>query len=138
MNQPTAVHPIDIVLQAFAQGDADTLLRHIDDKIDFRIDHYQDDTDVSWQRAESKQELVQLLQRLGTEVFPKGTRIVSTSSTPLGGDWVITQLRQQFYYGVQERMVDSQTWIVSHSSQGRCDYFREIVGTVQLLETAPA
>lgn len=138
MNQQTTVHPIDTVLQAFARGDAETLLRHIDEQIDFRIDHYRDETDVSWQRAHDRQGLVQVLQRLGQEVFPKGTRIVSATSTALGGDWVVTQLRQQFHYGLQDRMVDSRSCIISHSSEGRCDYFRETVATVEALEGAAA
>lgn len=130
MNAKITTYPIDAVLSAFAGGDVENLLRHIDDQIDFRIDHYQDEADISWQKAADKAGLIQVLQRLAAEVFPQGTRILSTSSTPLGNDWVITKLHQQFYYGVQDQEVDSLTWIVSHSEEGRVDYFRETVTNV--------
>lgn len=35
-------------------------------------------------------------------------------------------------------MVDSRSCIISHSSEGRCDYFRETVATVDALEGAAA
>ncbi|OGB21534.1 MAG: hypothetical protein A3I66_00160 [Burkholderiales bacterium RIFCSPLOWO2_02_FULL_57_36] len=136
MNQHMETGTIDTILRAFEQGDIATLVNHIDDNIDFRIDHYQDATDVNWQKAANKTELLALLQRLGTEVFPKGTKMIEVSSTHLGGHWVITKLHQQFYYGVQAQMVDSETWIVSHSKAGKCDYFRETVTNVLPLAAA--
>lgn len=126
---------IDTILRAFEKGDVATLLDHIDDNIDFRIDHYRDEADVSWQKAAGRGELLALLQRLGTEIFPKGTRMLAVSSNPLGGGWVLTKLQQQFYYGVQQQNVDSATWIISHSKDGKCDYFRETVANVLPMTT---
>ena len=125
-----ATHPIDQVLTAFAQGDVPTLLNVIADDVDFRIDHYRDDADTSWQVARSKAELLAVLQRLATEVFPRGTAIVRTHSQDLGNDWVLTQFHQRFFYAVQQRDVESVTWITSHSQGGQLDYFRETVTTI--------
>jgi hypothetical protein len=87
----TMPYPIDHVLNAFAAGDVPTLLAHIDDGVDFRIDHYRDTADVSWQQAKDKAGLLAVLQRLAAEVFPRGTQIVQTESQALGGDWVLTR-----------------------------------------------
>ena len=126
----TAATPIDHVLNAFAAGDVPTLLAHIDDGVDFRIDHYRDTADVSWQQAKDKAGLLAVLQRLAAEVFPRGTQIVQTESQALGDDWVLTRFHQRFFYAVQQREEESVTWIVSHSVQGRLDYFRETVTTI--------
>ena len=126
----TAAMPIDHVLNAFAAGDVPTLLAHIDDGVDFRIDHYRDTADVSWQQAKDKAGLLAVLQRLAAEVFPRGTQIVQTESQALGDDWVLTRFHQRFFYAVQQREEESVTWIVSHSVQGRLDYFRETVTTI--------
>ncbi len=129
--RPTPTHsPIDRVLAAFEKGDVPTLLGSIADDIDFRIDHYRDDADTAWQVARNKAELMTVVQRLGPEVFPQGTHIVHTHSQDLGNDWVITQLHQRFIYAVQQREVESVTWIVSHSQNGQVDYFRETVTTI--------
>lgn len=125
-----ATHPIDQVLKAFAQGDVPTLLNVIADDVDFRIDHYRDDADTSWQVARSKAALLAVLQRLGAEVFPRGTAIVRTHSQDLGNGWVLTQFHQRFFYAVQQRDVESVTWITSHSQGGQLDYFRETVTTI--------
>ena len=127
---PLATHPIDHVLMAFAQGDVPTLLNVIADDVDFRIDHYRDDADTSWQVARSKAELLAVLQRLGAEVFPRGTAIVRTHSQDLGNGWVLTQFHQRFFYAVQQRDVESVTWITSHSQGGQLDSFRETVTTI--------
>ena len=127
---PLATHPIDQVLMAFAQGDVPTLLNVIADDVDFRIDHYRDDADTSWQVARSKAELLAVLQRLGAEVFPRGTAIVRTHSQDLGNGWVLTQFHQRFFYAVQQRDVESVTWITSNSQGGQLDYFRETVTTI--------
>ena len=127
---PLATHPIDQVLMAFAQGDVPTLLNVIADDVDFRIDHYRDDADTSWQVARGKAELLAVLQRLGAEVFPRGTAIVRTHSQDLGNGWVLTQFHQRFFYAVQQRDVESVTWITSHSQGGQLDYFRETVTTI--------
>jgi len=126
----TTRHPIDHVLAAFAAGDVPRLLAHIDDAVDFRIDHYRDAADVSWQQAQGKAGLLAVLQRLAAEVFPRGTRIVETESQTLGNGWVLTRFHQRFFYAVQQREVESLTWIVSHAVQGRLDYFRETVTTI--------
>ena len=133
-----ALHAIDHVLSAFAQGDVPRLLALIADDVDFRIDHYRDDADTSWQVARSKAELLAVLQRLATEVFPRGTAIVHTHSQDLGNGWVLTQFHQRFFYAVQEREVESLTWIVSHSQDGLLDYFRETVTTINPLGTKVA
>lgn len=125
-----ATHPIDQVLAAFAQGDVPTLLNVIADDVDFRIDHYRDDADTSWQVAGNKAELLAVLQRLGAEVFPRGTAIVRTHSQDLGNGWVLTQFHQRFFYAIQQREVESVTWITSHSQGGQLDYFRETVTTI--------
>lgn len=130
MHTATMPYPIDHVLNAFAAGDVPTLLAHIDDGVDFRIDHYRDTADVSWQQAKDKTGLLAVLQRLAAEVFPRGTQIVQTESQALGDDWVLTRFHQRFFYAVQQREVESVTWIVSHSVQGRLDYFRETVTTI--------
>ena len=127
---PPATPPIDHVLMAFAQGDVPTLLNVIADDVDFRIDHYRDDADTSWQVARSKAELLAVLQRLGAEVFPRGTAIVRTHSQDLGNGWVLTQFHQRFFYAVQQRDVESVTWITSHSQGGQLDSFRETVTTI--------
>jgi hypothetical protein len=126
----TTNFPIDRVLAAFEKGDVPTLLGSVADDLDFRIDHYRDDADTSWQVARNQADLLAVLQRLGTEIFPQGTRIVHTHSQPLGDDWVMTQLSQRFFYGVQQREVESLTWILSHSQNGQLDYFRETVTTI--------
>jgi len=126
----TATPPINHVLHAFAAGDVPTLLAHIADDVDFRIDHYRDDADTSWQVASSKAGLLGVLQRLATEVFPQGTRLIEAESRELGSDWVLTRFHQQFFYAVQQREVASQTWILSHSVNGQLDYFRETVTTI--------
>lgn len=136
MLMQTETETIDTLLRAFERGDGASLFGLIDDNIDFRIDHYQDETDVAWQKATNKADMLALLQRLGTEVFPKGTKMLEVSSNPLGGGWVLTKLHQQFYYGMQAQDVESVTWIISHSKDGRCDYFRETVTSV--LPLAPA
>jgi len=127
---PTTNFPIDRVLAAFEKGDVPTLLGSVADDMDFRIDHYRDDADTSWQVARNKADLLAVVQRLGTEIFPRGTKILHTHSQPLGNDWVITQFHQRFFYAVQQREVESLTWIVSHSQNGQLDYFRETVTTI--------
>lgn len=126
----TAASPaIDLAMQAFASGDVAALLARISDDVDFRIDHYQDDTDNAWQRGTSKAELMGVLQRLAAEVFPRGTRVLRLHSQPLGNGWALTRFEHQFFYGVQQRDVQSLTWILSHTRDGQIDYFRENVTT---------
>lgn len=123
-------HPIEHVLQAFAAGDVPSLLAHVADDIDLRIDHYRDDADTRWQVAQGKPALLGVLQRLAIEVFPQGTHMLGTSSQALGDDWVLTRFHQRFFYAVTQQEVTSQTWILSHSVKGQVDYFRETVTTI--------
>ena len=62
--------------------------------------------------------------------FPRGTKILHTHSQPLGNDWVLTHFHQRFFYAVQQREVESVTWITSHSQNGQVDYVRETVTTI--------
>ncbi|RQO83242.1 hypothetical protein [Acidovorax sp. FJL06] len=127
---PPLAFPIDRVLAAFEQQDVPTLLATVSDDVDFRIDHYRDDADTGWQIAHNKADLMAVVQRLGAEVFPRGTKILHTHSQPLGNDWILTQFHQRFFYAVQQREVESVTWITSHSQNGQVDYFRETVTTI--------
>ena len=127
---PPLTFPIDRVLAAFEQQDVPTLLATIADDVDFRIDHYRDGADTSWQIARNKAEAMAVVQRLGTEVFPRGTKILHTHSQHLGNDWVLTHFHQRFFYAVQQREVESVTWITSHSRDGQVDYFRETVTAI--------
>ncbi|MES2610551.1 MAG: hypothetical protein V4679_09960 [Pseudomonadota bacterium] len=126
----TPTYPIDRVIAAFAHGDMPMLLAHVAEGVDLRIDHYQDGADTSWQLAKDKTGLLAVLQRLAVEVFPRGTQILHTHSQPLGNDWVLTQFHQRFFYAVQQREVESLTWIMSHSVAGQVDFFRETVTTI--------
>ena len=127
---PSLIFPIDRVLTAFEQQDVHTLLATIADDVDFRIDHYRDAADVAWQQAQGKGSVLAVLQRLAAEIFPRGTQILRAHSQALGDGWVLTQFHQRFYYGVEQRDVESQTWIMSHSRDGLLDYFRETVATI--------
>lgn len=129
-NPATPTYPIDHVIAAFARGDVPTLLACVADDLDLRIEHYRDAADASWQTARDKQGLIAVLQRMAVEVFPRGTQVLHTHSQPLGNDWVLTQLHQRFFYAVQQREVESLTWIVSHSLAGQVDHFRETVTTI--------
>jgi hypothetical protein len=122
-----AIHQL---LNRFEQGDM-TLFALIADDINLRIDHYKDDADIGWQQCENKAGFAELLARLSTEVFPKGTRITGLSSVALGDDWYITTFDQSFWYGLAEKQVNSRTYIVSHEQDGKIDYFRENVSTLQ-------
>lgn len=117
------------LLNKFAQGDA-TMVHHVADDIDFRIDHFKDDLDTSWQMAGSLTELLGILQRLGQEVFPKGTQALGIDTFCIGGDWHLTRFNQHFFYGVRQCEVTSLTFILSHETGGKVDYFREIVTDV--------
>ena len=120
---------IDQVLRLFEAGDA-AIMSHIAADIDFRIDHYKDETDVSWQRAQGIAEFGALLQRLGTEVFPQGTRILGLQTTALCDGWAVTRFEQEFFYALRGHRVHSVTYITSHQTEGKMDFFREVVTTV--------
>ena len=80
---------IQTLLQHFEAGSAE-LLGCVTEDIDLRIEHYRDDTDVSWQRAESIQGLVALLGRLTAEIFPQGTKILGLDSTGIRADVLVS------------------------------------------------
>ena len=127
---PPLIFPIDRVLAAFEQQDVPTLLATIADDVDPHHEPDHDDADTSWQIARNKAEAMAVVQRLGVEVFPRGTKILRTHSQPLGDDWVLTHFHQRFFYAVQQREVESVTWITTHSRDGQVDYFRETVTTI--------
>lgn len=120
---------IQQVLSKFETGDA-SIFTHLADNIDFRIDHFQDDIDISWQVAQSTEEMMTVMQRLAAEVFPQGTKILSKETTDLGNGWHNTRLNQRFFYAVRQKDVESITYILSHEAEGKVDYFRETVTTV--------
>lgn len=117
------------VLDKFIANDA-SLFNEISPQINFRIEHYQDETDVSWQEATSLDGLIGVISRLGVEVFPKGTSAIGIDSLSLGNDWHLTRFEQQFFYAVRQTMCHSVTFILSHEVDSKLDFFREIVTTV--------
>lgn len=121
-----AIHQL---LNLFAKGDLN-MLDHLAENIDLRIDHYDDDADTSWQKCQNKADFISVLQRLSEEIFPKGTTILNLTSERLAQDWYITTFEQEFWYGLAKQDVFSRTFIVSHESDGKVDYFRENVTTL--------
>lgn len=117
------------VLTKFAAGDP-SLFELIADDIDFRIDHFCDEADTSWQIADSRNSLARVIGRLGQEVFPKGTEALAIDCFALGGGWHLTCFNQRFFYGVRQKDVTSLTYIVSHETDGQMDYFRENVTNI--------
>lgn len=117
------------VLAKFASGDP-ALLELIAEDIDFRIDHYRDEAETSWQQAQSREALVVVLGRLGVEVFPQGTEALGIDSFALGDGWHLTCFNQRFFYGLRQKTVTSMTYILSHEVDDRLDYFRESVTNI--------
>lgn len=126
---PTQDTVIQQTLEKFAAGDP-AMFDLIAEDVDFRIDHFQDDADTSWQIATSRQALMQVVGRLGQEVFPKGTEILGVECFALGQGWHLTRFDQRFFYGVTQQATTSQTYIVSHEADGKLDYFRETVTNI--------
>lgn len=120
---------IEQVIAKFVAGDP-TMFELIAQDIDFRIDHFRDDTDISWQQAKNRDELMVLVGRLGAEVFSEGTKSLGTNCVELSDGWYLTSFHQQFFYGVQQTEVKSLTYILSHEADGLLDYFRETVTSV--------
>lgn len=118
------------LLNHFEKGDM-ALLELIADDIDFRIDHYKDEADTSWQQCQNKEEFISVLTRLSSEIFPKGTLITALASESLGDGWYLTTFGQSFWYGLIEKDVTSETFIISHELDGQVDYFRESVTSLQ-------
>lgn len=118
------------VMNKFVAGDI-SLIEHIAENIDFRIDHFADhDTDTQWQVASNLEQFVSVLTRLSSDVFPKGTTARKVDTYALGNDWYLTQFKQAFFYGVTQKDVTSETYIVSHQTDGKMDYFRETVTNI--------
>lgn len=117
------------LLHKFVQADA-SMVAHIADDINFRIEHFKDDLDTSWQAADSLPALLGVLGRLDQEVFPKGTLALGIETFSIGDDWFLTRFNQQFYYGMRKCEVTSLTHIISHETDGKVDYFRETVTNV--------
>lgn len=121
---------IQTLLQHFEAGSPE-LLGCVTEDIDLRIEHYRDDTDVSWQRAESIQGLVALLGRLTAEIFPQGTKILGLDCRHLGDGWYQTEFVQTFWYPLEEQKVVGRSLFISHEAQGKVDFLREIVTSVE-------
>ncbi|UOA29750.1 hypothetical protein [Pseudosulfitobacter sp. DSM 107133] len=117
------------LMHKFTQGDS-SMLTHVADDIDFKIEHYKDDLDTSWQSASSIEGLMEVLGRLSAEVFPKGTLALAIDTSSLGDGWHLTRFNQQFFYGERQCEVTSVTHIISHEFDGKVDYFRENVTNV--------
>lgn len=117
------------VLTKFVAGDP-SMFELISDDINFRIDHFRDEADTSWQQATSREGMMAMIERLGREVFPKGTEALSVETFVLGDGWHLTQFNQRFFYGVRQRDVTSLTYIISHETDGVMDFFRETVTTI--------
>ncbi len=125
-SEPIVIHR---VIDLFEQQSPD-LFGYLAENLDFRIDHYHDEVDVSWQAAADIGEMAAVLQRLAVEVFPKGTRVLELRSLDLGHGWFVTRFHQRFFYGVRQRGCESVTFILSHETDGKLDYFRETVTDV--------
>lgn len=122
----TAQPLITNLLQKFEAGDPG-LMQLIAADIDFAIDHYQDEADTSWQRARDIEGFGAVLTRLGSDIFPQGTKILGLETQALGGGWHHTRFEQEFFYGLRGCMVRSETFILSHEDGGKLDFFREVV-----------
>lgn len=129
-NVQVEIPVIQSLLQHFEAGSPE-LLGCVTDDIDLRIEHYRDDTDVTWQRAESIQGLVELLGRLATEIFPQGTQILGLDCRHLGDGWYQTEFVQTFWYPLQDRKVVGRSLFISHEAEGKVDFLREIVTSVE-------
>lgn len=126
---PASDTVIGQVLAKFAVGDL-SLFELIADDIDFRIDHFRDEADTEWQKADTRDALMSLVGRLGEEIFPKGTEASGIDSFELGKGWYLTRFNQRFFYGLRQKNVTSLTYIVSHEEKGVLDYFRENVTNI--------
>jgi len=128
-NTPESTPVINQVLHLFETGSPEIMAQVAPD-IDFRIDHYRDETDVSWQSAKDIEGFGAVLTRLATDVFPSGTKILGVETQALGNNWFSTRFEQKFFYAQRGRMVESVTYITTHETDGKMDFFREIVTTI--------
>ena len=118
----TAETTIGQVLSRFAAGDP-SLFELIADDVDFRIDHFRDEADTSWQLANSREALMGVMVQLSQDVFPKGTEALGIDVFALGDGWHLTRFNQRFFYGERQRDVTSVTFIISHETDGMLDFF---------------
>ncbi|WP_051600295.1 MULTISPECIES: hypothetical protein [Hyphomonas] len=125
----TAETTIGQVLSRFAAGDP-SLFELIADDVDFRIDHFRDEADTSWQLANSREALMGVMVQLSQDVFPKGTEALGIDVFALGDGWHLTRFNQRFFYGERQRDVTSVTFIISHETDGMLDFFRETVTNI--------
>lgn len=123
---------IEQVLRLFEAGDP-AILTLLAEDIDFRIDHYKDDADTTWQQARGMGAFGPVLQRLGQEIFPQGTRIRDLTTKTLCDGWAMTRMEQEFFYPRRNGMVNSVTYIITHEEAGQIDYFRETVTTIDTI-----
>ncbi|MDE4133994.1 hypothetical protein PXK00_12795 [Phaeobacter sp. QD34_3] len=123
---------IEQVLRLFEAGDP-AILTLLAEDIDFRIDHYKDDADTAWQQARGMGAFGPVLQRLGQEIFPQGTRIRDLTTKTLCDGWAVTRMEQEFFYPRRNGMVNSVTYIITHEEAGQIDYFRETVTTIDTI-----
>lgn len=125
----TAETTIGQVLSRFAAGDP-SLFELIADDVDFRIDHFRDEADTSWQLANSREALMGVMVQLSQDVFPKGTEALGIDVFALGDGWHLTRFNQRFFFGERQRDVTSVTFIISHETDGMLDFFRETVTNI--------
>lgn len=117
------------VLEKSAAGDP-ALFEWIAEDIDFRIDHFRDDADTSWQRAPTPEAQISPVGRLGAEMFPIGTEALGIDCCALGDGRHLTCFNHRFFYGKQQKTVTRLTYIVSHEDNGSFDYFRDAVTNI--------
>lgn len=128
---------IESLLRKFVANDP-TLISYMAPDIDFRIDHFRDEADVSWQVGKGMKDIGQILTRLASDIFPKGTEALAITTQALPQDgWMFTTFEQKFFYGVRGRICTSVTLILSHESNGQVDYFRETVTNIVNVDEAP-
>lgn len=133
LNENAPNTAIQTALEKFTTGDP-AMFDYLAPNINFAIEHYGEaDADISWQRATNKEDLAGLVGRLGTEVFPQGTKPLALNTVRLGNGWHLTRFEQEFFYGVRDCMVQSTTYVMSHEQDGLVDYFRETVTTVDTI-----
>jgi len=130
-NEPIAIHQL---MNRFEQGDM-SLLDQVADDIHLSIDHFNHNADTGWQRCAGKQDLIRVLTRLAEEVFPKGTKFTHLSTRALGEQWYLTKLEQKFWYGLEQQEVKGESFILSHETDGKVDYFKETVTAVIPLQS---
>ncbi len=96
--EPIAIHR---VLDLFEKGSPE-LFGELSEQLDFRIDHYRDETDVAWQVASGLEEMAGVLQRLAQDVFPKGNTYSRSRFPGIGAGMVPDPFRAKVLLSCQE------------------------------------